>query len=49
MAQLKPARFLTRPEAASNDRRPAGDQAATKINELKSSLRDLGLDENIEL
>jgi hypothetical protein len=27
---------------------PAGDQAASKINELKSSLRDLGLDENIE-
>jgi hypothetical protein len=27
---------------------PVGDQATTKINELKSSLRDLGLDENIE-
>jgi hypothetical protein len=27
---------------------PAEDQAAGKINELKSSLRDLGLDENIE-
>jgi hypothetical protein len=27
---------------------PGGDQAASKINELKSSLRDLGLDENIE-
>ena len=27
---------------------PAGDQAASKINELKSSLRDLGLDENVE-
>ena len=27
---------------------PAGEQAASKINELKSSLRDLGLDENVE-
>ena len=27
---------------------PAGDQAAAKINELKSSLRDLGLDENVK-
>jgi hypothetical protein len=27
---------------------PAPDHAATKISELKSSLRDLGLDENIE-
>src|SRR5262249_2696000 len=27
---------------------PAGDQATSKINELKSSLRDLGLDENVE-
>jgi hypothetical protein len=27
---------------------PGGDQAAAKINELKSSLRDLGLDENVE-
>jgi hypothetical protein len=27
---------------------PAGDQAASKITELKSSLRDLGLDENVE-
>jgi hypothetical protein len=26
-----------------------GDQAASKINELKSSLRDLGLDENVEI
>jgi hypothetical protein len=27
---------------------PAGDEAKTKINELKSALRDLGLNENIE-
>src|SRR5262249_49070908 len=27
---------------------PAGDQVETKINELKTSLRDLGLDENVE-
>jgi hypothetical protein len=27
---------------------PAGDQVASKISELKSSLRDLGLDENLE-
>lgn len=26
----------------------AGDQVATKVSELKSSLRDLGLDENVE-
>jgi hypothetical protein len=27
---------------------PAGDQTTSKINELKSSLRDLGLDENVD-
>ena len=27
---------------------PAGDEAETKLAELKSSLRDLGLDENID-
>jgi hypothetical protein len=28
---------------------PAGDQAVTKVNELKSALRDLGLNEDVEL